>query len=99
MILAEDDVVNPDNGCQVWYAELKKTIKTVEDAKEYFKKWWQDGQKDPEMTMRAMARHLSNVLEGLRDQPENWYEGAYYDTKYGCEIYYSDVYGDEEDGE
>lgn len=76
------------------YEYLKKQCPDLQSAKVWIRKWaddwdqvlpWDD---NPEFTVRAMAGHLSNVLEG-GDENTGYALGdrSYMSTKYGIELW------------
>lgn len=76
------------------YEYLATQFNTIDGAIEFYNKWKYDwGQMLPEehfggdcYSLRAMAAHCSNVLEG---KPEPDGPTEYINTKYGSQIYFS----------
>jgi len=77
--------------CRLFYQYLSKRCRTVERAKVFYRKWskTQSCGKFGSFTLRAMAHHISNVLEGKKHQTDSFLKTPYYETKYGTEIYMS----------
>lgn len=78
-----------------FYEFLKTQFSDLESAKKFYHNWIYENHQDipghPEwsdddcFSMRAMAGHISQVLEGKNEQ----YKNTYMNTKYGSEIYFS----------
>lgn len=62
--------------CQIWYYQNEQTFPDRPDF--------------GHITLRAMAKHCSKVLEGYKKHPNHktWYSSGHLDTKYGREIYW-----------
>jgi len=79
------------------YEYLRKECPDIDSAKVWMRKWlneWDQKlpwEKTAVYTQRAMAGHLSNVLEG-GNYETGYATGriAYCETKYGTELYYID---------
>lgn len=57
--------------------------------------WYAGGQEKPPWTLRAMAYHMSMVLEGHDEDPEqDLVLTTYLDTKYGPWLYQAGLGGD-----
>ena len=101
---AFEEAQAPGMTAEEFYNHIRETVKTVDDAKEWMARWYASGQKEPPCTLRAMSKHLSNILEGNGWQSLTGYLccvnafDSYYDTKYGCDLFYSDYYKYEEEG-
>lgn len=70
----------------------------VEGARAWYHKWSVDDDQElpgfPDgFTLRAMAGHVSDYLEGFTGEEPNSYNGSqfksYMDTKYGSQVYLS----------
>ena len=76
-----------------FYKYLRTQFSNLEEAKKWYRCWRNDmEQVVPGYGMfswRAMAHHISNVLEGRKQQERNWWNKSYMDTKYGVEVYWS----------
>lgn len=73
-----------DDGFYDW---LKTQFTDLNSAKEFYKNWCGPlNQQTPFgcFSMRSMAHHVSNVLEGKDCSDPG---SLYYDTKYGSELY------------
>ena len=74
-----------------FYAWLKTQFVDLETAKVFYKKWLNDDNQETAygcFSMRAMAAHISNVLEGKTYVNDNIYTN-YIITEYGSDIYLS----------
>ncbi len=72
-----------------FYNYLKTQFDDLETAKKWYKSWANGGDHKPipkygSFTCRAMAMHISNVLEGKEDDSAT---NSYIFTKHGTEIY------------
>ena len=72
---------------------LGREIKTPKDAVAFFVEWCAGGQENPGATMRAMAAHLSHILEGDSECPSVPGCTDYLATKYGPAIINSTGWG------
>lgn len=76
-----------------FYRYLKHQFRDLESAKVWYKKWANGGDQSAipghgRFTCRAMAMHVSNVLEGKLDDSGT---DTYILTKYGSELYLDTV--------
>ena len=85
-----------DDSCKAFYAFLKAQFSNIEEAKDFYR-WWKNECKQElpfwhGFTLRAMAYHISMVLEGYEDNPEtNGICTCYIDTKFGVDIYWCEL--------
>lgn len=76
-----------------FYDFLRSQFNNLEEAKIYYKKWKNNDQiiKDHpewEFSLRAMAAHISNVLENKKLKKNSLMMTDYLSTKYGPDIYW-----------
>ena len=74
-----------------FYDWLKTQFTDLESAKVFYKKWIDEMEQETPFGMfswRAMAAHISNVLEGKK-QDNNEFMTSYMSTKYGSEVMFS----------
>lgn len=79
------------NKRQEFYVRLREKFTTKPEAKAWFRKWAADGQETPygSVSMRAMAHHVSNVLEGMTEQEDDFIWMPYFNTAHGTDIYFA----------
>ena len=73
-----------------FYNWLKQQFTDLDTAKTFYKKWREDEEQETpygRFSMRAMAAHISNVLEGKED--DDAICTNYMITKYGSDIFCS----------
>jgi hypothetical protein len=73
-----------------FYEYLRTQFHDLESAKEFYRKWQKNGQEieayEDGYTFRAMAQHISNVLENKIQDEDDFF----YDLKRGK--YYAEIY-------
>lgn len=95
-----DVVEGKDGTCRMMIEEpdlydyLRRECPDLIAAKKWIRKWANDWvqkmpwDKEPVYTSRAMAAHVSNVLEG-KPAPTDGGWTIYFATKYGSELYFA----------
>lgn len=74
-----------------FYEWLRSQFTNIEEAKVFYSKWRHEDEQESEYgchSLRAMAAHVSNVLEGKKELGEDILTN-YINTKYGSDLYFS----------
>lgn len=74
-----------------FYEWLRSQFTNIEEAKIFYSKWRDEDEQESKYgyhSLRAMAAHVSNVLEGKKELVGDTLTN-YMDSKYGSEIYFS----------
>lgn len=74
-----------------FYDYLRTQFSTIEECHDFYQKWADEWDQElPEyglFSLRAMAAHCSNVLEG-KESEAGYFLNSYLDTKYGTTIFF-----------
>ena len=79
-----------------FYEYLKTQFNDLNSCKEWYRRWSREWKQEipghpefPLFSLRAMAAHCSNVLEGkITDESGDQFCTEYINTKYGPDIYF-----------